>query len=117
MSLKTDFELLNSVETLRTMRTSKVGLNTFYNMKGHGLLRAREWHVVMSVRNVTDRVIHLNTWFQLWLTLPATPCSFLKRGILRSFYCSKKDTENLLDFGAHSLVLDLKETLCPELTM
>lgn len=93
------------------MGTSEVVLNAFYIMKGHKLLRASEWSVMMCVRNVSHRLIHLNIWCSYGL-LTWIPYSFLKRGILRTFifYCSNKDTQNLLDFwgrekfGAHSLV-------------
>lgn len=85
MSLKTDFEFLNSVETLSTMGTSEVVLNAFYIMKGHELLRASEWSVMMCVRNVSHRLIHLNTWLQLWLTY-LDPIQLPQKGHFKDFY-------------------------------
>lgn len=47
------------------MLTYDVVLNAFYIMKGHELLRTSEWSVMMCVRNVPHRLIHLDTWLQL----------------------------------------------------
>lgn len=47
-------------------------------MKGHELLRASEWSVMMCVRNVPHRLIHLNTWLQLWLTYLLSHTAFSK---------------------------------------